>query len=137
LAFIAKQPRGTIMKTYFGLSLAMFAGVAIGATAINHLNAQGTPGAYVVIDSSEISDPQAFKKVIDDAPAIVAAAGGRFIIRTDNITALDGTPPKRFVVIAFDNMEKARSWYNSPANKPILDIGSRATKSRFFVAQGM
>jgi uncharacterized protein (DUF1330 family) len=26
--------------------------------------------------------------------------GGKFIIRTNNITDLDGAPPKRFVVIA-------------------------------------
>ena len=125
------------MKTYFGLALAMFAGVAIGATAINRLNAQGTPGAYAVADISEISDPQAFKKVIDEAPAVIAASGGRFIIRTENITALDGTPPKRFAVIAFDNVEKARSWYNSPASKALLDIQKRATKTRFFIVQGM
>jgi uncharacterized protein (DUF1330 family) len=137
LAFIANQQRGTIMKTYFGLAVAMLAGVAVGATAINRLDAQGTPGAYVVADISEISDPQAFKKVIDDAPAVIAASGGHFIIRTENITALDGTPPKRFAVIAFDNLEKARSWYNSPANKLLFDIQTRATKTRFFVVQGM
>jgi uncharacterized protein (DUF1330 family) len=125
------------MKTYFGLAVAMLVGVAVGATAINRLNAQGTPGAYVVADISEISDPQAFKKVIDDAPAVISAAGGRFIIRTENITALDGTPPKRFSVIAFDNVEKARSWYNSPASKQLLDIQTRATKARFFIVQGM
>jgi uncharacterized protein (DUF1330 family) len=96
------------MKTYFGLAVAMLAGVAVGATAINRLNAQGTPGAYVVADISEISDPQASKKVIDDAPAVIAASGGRFIIRTENITALDGTPPKRFAVIAFDNLTRLR-----------------------------
>jgi uncharacterized protein (DUF1330 family) len=136
LAFIAKQQRGTIMKMYFGLALAMLAGVAVGATAINRLNAQGTPGAYVVIDASEISDTQAFQKVIDDAPAIIAAAGGHFIMRNDNITALDGTPPRRYTVVAFDNVEKARNWYNSPAQKPILDIVRRVTKTRSFIVPG-
>jgi uncharacterized protein (DUF1330 family) len=125
------------MKTYFGFALALLAGIAIGATAINRLNAQGAPGAYVVADVSEISDRQAFQKVIDEAPAIITPAGGRFIIRTENITALDGTPPARFTVIAFDSMDKARSWYNSPASKTLLDIQKRATKTRFFIAQGM
>jgi uncharacterized protein (DUF1330 family) len=137
LAVHRQSTEGNLMKMYFGLAFAMLAGIAVGATAVNGLNAQGAPGAYVVGDISEISDPQAFKKVIDDAPAVISAAGGRFIIRTDNITALDGTPPKRFAVIAFDNLEKARSWYNSPASKPLLDIQMRATKTRFFVVQGM
>jgi uncharacterized protein (DUF1330 family) len=38
----------------------------------------------------------------------MAPLGGRFIIRTEDISALDGAPPKRFVVIAFDNVEKAK-----------------------------
>jgi uncharacterized protein (DUF1330 family) len=33
------------------------------------------------------------------------AFGGKYIIRTDKITNLDGTPPARFVVIAFDGVE--------------------------------
>jgi hypothetical protein len=45
MAFIANQQKDTIMKTYFGLALAMLAGAAVGAAAINRLNAQGTPGA--------------------------------------------------------------------------------------------
>jgi uncharacterized protein (DUF1330 family) len=125
------------MKTYFGLALALLAGIAIGATAINRLNAQGTPGVYVVADISEISDRQAYQKVIDDAPAAIAAAGGHFIIRTENITALAGTPPQRIAVIAFDNTEKARSWYNSPATKALLDIQNRSSRTRFFIAPGM
>jgi hypothetical protein len=39
----------------------------IGTSACWH-HAQGTPGAYAVVDISEISDPQAFKKVIDTMP---------------------------------------------------------------------
>jgi hypothetical protein len=75
------------MKTYFGLAVAMLAGIAVGATAINRLNAQGTPGAYVVADISEISDPQAFKKVIDDAPH--RAAGDPAATRTTAFPAAD------------------------------------------------
>jgi hypothetical protein len=31
-----------------------------------------------------------------------------YLIRTEEVTALDGAPPKRFVVLAFDSKEKAR-----------------------------
>jgi uncharacterized protein (DUF1330 family) len=31
------------------------------------------------------------------------------------MAGLDGTPPKRFVVIAFDSVEKAKAWDSSPA----------------------
>jgi hypothetical protein len=37
------------------------------------------------------------------APGAVAAFNGQFLACTEKITALDGTPPKRFVVISFDS----------------------------------
>jgi uncharacterized protein (DUF1330 family) len=32
---------------------------------------------------------------------------GRYLVRTNKITALDGTPPKRSINAVFDSMEKA------------------------------
>jgi uncharacterized protein (DUF1330 family) len=66
----------------------------------------------------------------------MTAFGGKFVIRTENIVALDGTPPKRFVVIAFDSVEKAKAWDASPAQREIADIRQRSTKSRQFVVDG-
>jgi uncharacterized protein (DUF1330 family) len=63
--------------------------------------------------------------------------GGKFIIRTNNITDLDGAPPKRFVVIAFDSVEKAKSWDSAPAQKEVNDLRKKSTKSRVFIAEGM
>jgi uncharacterized protein (DUF1330 family) len=63
--------------------------------------------------------------------------GGRYITRTDKITALDGTPPKRFVVIAFDGAEKAQAWNNSPAQKHVNAVRVKTTKSRVFLVEGI
>jgi hypothetical protein len=46
------------MNRYIALSLAMLAGAALGAAAVNGLHAQGKgPGAYAVFDISEINNP--------------------------------------------------------------------------------
>jgi uncharacterized protein (DUF1330 family) len=58
-------------------------------------------------------------------------------MRTGKITAIDGTPPKRFVVIAFDSMEKAQAWDNSPAQKEVNATRVKTTKSRVFIVDGM
>jgi uncharacterized protein (DUF1330 family) len=58
-------------------------------------------------------------------------------MRTENITAVDGTPPKRFVVIAFDNLDKAKAWKASAAQKEVDAIASKTTKSRQFFVEGM
>jgi uncharacterized protein (DUF1330 family) len=63
----------------------------------------------------------------------VAAFDGHFVTRTEKITALDGTPPKRFVIIGFDSVEKAKAWDASAAQKEVNDIRMKNTKSRSFV----
>src|ERR1700674_4023655 len=109
------------MNRYVTIGLAMLAGAAFGAAAVNGLNAQNkAPGAYAVIDISEITDSDTFtKQLLPKATPPVTAFGGQFIVRTENTVAINGTPPKRFVVIAFESMEKAKAWENSPAQKEI------------------
>jgi hypothetical protein len=38
------------------------------------------------------------------------------------IADLSGTPPKRFVIISFDGIDKTKAWYNSPAQEEINGI---------------
>jgi uncharacterized protein (DUF1330 family) len=111
----------------------------VGAAAISALHAQGTKPGYAVVDISEITDPEAFKGITSNpttTPSGMAALGGRFVVRTENITALDGTPPKRLVVIQFDNVEKAKAWNATPQVAEINAIRAKATKSRSFVVEG-
>jgi uncharacterized protein (DUF1330 family) len=113
---------------------AILASAALGTTAINVLHAQNkSPGAYVIVDISEISNPDGFKQLFPKAPAAVAAFNGTFVTRTEKITALDGTPPKRFVIIGFDDVEKAKAWNESAAQKEVNDIRLKNTKSRSFI----
>jgi uncharacterized protein (DUF1330 family) len=122
-----------VMKSYFGLGLATLAGAAFGAVAVNGLNAQGKAGAYVIVDISEVTNPDQFKTLLPKAPPAVAAFNGQFLARTEKITALDGAPPKRFVVISFDSVEKAKAWNDSAAQKEVNDIREKSTKSRSFI----
>jgi uncharacterized protein (DUF1330 family) len=125
------------MNRHISLGLAMLAGAVLGAAAVNGLNAQNkAPGAYAVVDLSEISNPDLFKTLLPKAEPASAAFGGKFVVRTENIVGLDGTPPKRFVVIAFDSIDKAKAWDASPAQKEITDIRQRSTKSRQFIVDG-
>jgi uncharacterized protein (DUF1330 family) len=126
------------MNRTIALGLAMLAGGAIGATAVNGLHAQGTAAAaYAVVDISAITDPDVFKTLGPKAGPAMAASGGKFIMRTDKITNLDGTPPARFVVIAFDSVAKAQAWNDSAAQKEVNDIRLQSTKSRSFIVEGM
>jgi uncharacterized protein (DUF1330 family) len=100
---------------------------------------QAKPPAIVVVDISDITDPEGFKAVTQRANANTTKAvdlGGRYIARTDKITALDGTPPKQLIIIAFDSAEKLQAWHNSPDTKRNDEIRAKTTKSRSFVVEG-
>jgi uncharacterized protein (DUF1330 family) len=108
-------------------------------------------GAFIPIDASTkgetyesqsktcyCNDPEGFKAILPKTdPAQLVAFGGKYVMRTENITAVVGTPPKRFVVIAFDNLEKAKAWSASPATKEVDAIRTRTTQSREFIVGGM
>lgn len=116
----------------------MLAGAAIGATAVNGLRAQEkAPGAYVVVDISAINNPDVFKTLFPIAGKAIDEFGGKYVIRTENITGLDGAPPKRFVVIAFDSMDKANAFHASAGMKQVDDIRMKSTNSRQFIVAGM
>ena len=114
--------------------LAMLGGVAIGAMAVNGLLAQGgPPRAYAIVDISEITDPATFQTLLPKTGPANAAFGGQFVARTENIVALDGAPPKRFVIIGFGSIERAKAWDASAAQQEINAIRIKSTKSRTFV----
>jgi uncharacterized protein (DUF1330 family) len=127
------------MKPSYKIAAATLAGVALGALAVQGLHAQAKPPAVVVVDISDVTDPEAFKAVTQRPTASTATVvhGGHYITRTDKITSLDGTPPKRFIIISFDSLEKAQAWHNSPDQKKIDEIRAKATKSRSFIVEGM
>jgi uncharacterized protein (DUF1330 family) len=128
------------MKTYYTVMAAMLAGMGMGAAAIDGLRAQGkAPGAYVIVDITEINDPETFKTSLPKAPQAMAAFGGRFVTQTNYITGLDGVAPLRFAIIAFDSLQTAQNWNDSAAQTEINAIRMKSTKSRSFIveAEGM
>src|SRR5271154_2511352 len=125
------------MNTRYKIALAMLAGAGLGAAAIQGLHAQAKPPVYAVIPILKITDADGYKAILAKGPAAAEAAGGHFVIRTDNITSLDGTPPQRFVLIAFDNMAQAQAWHNSAAQKEVDAIRAKTTTSLSFLVEGV
>jgi uncharacterized protein (DUF1330 family) len=135
--FTTKLKENT-MNRRIAMGLTLLTGVAIGATAIQGLHAQAKPPAYVIVAVRKINDAATYKTgVLDKAAAVIAAAGGHFVVRTDQITSFDGTPPVRFVLIQFDSPEKAQAWHDSAAMKDIDAARLKSTDSLSFSVVGM
>lgn len=126
------------MKIQYAVALAVATGLGLGSVAIRGLHAQSKPPVYLVIEINEISDADGFKAFLKMDPSNVVEvkdADGRYLVRTENVTVLDGTAPKRFVIIAFDNVAKAKA-YNDNI-KEAATIRIKTTKSRSFIVEGM
>jgi uncharacterized protein (DUF1330 family) len=122
------------MRVYLPVTLALLSGDRHWCRGRHRAQCQGKgPGAYAIVDISEISDPATFKTLLPIAGKANDQFGGKFIVRTENIAALDGTPPKRFVVIAFDSMDKAKAWDKSSLQGEVNAIRKKSTKSRTFL----
>jgi uncharacterized protein (DUF1330 family) len=126
------------MKTNQKLALAVLIGVAIGvagSVSIHARQMKAAPG--YVIAQVDVKDPATFKKYGDQVPGTLAPFNGHYIIRGGNPQAVEGTAPQRFVVIAFDSVEKAHAWEDSPAYVAIKPIRHSSATSTVFIAEGV
>ena len=123
------------MNSKLKLTLAMLAGAALGATAIQGLNAQTKSLAYIVAEV-DVTDAAMYQTYADRNTPIVQSAGGRFLSRGENLIALDGQAPKRLAIFQFDNMEKAKAYRDSAAYKEIIPMRDKSSKYRSFIVDG-
>ncbi|WP_322062934.1 DUF1330 domain-containing protein [Paraburkholderia sp. J63] len=66
----------------------------------------------------------------------LAPFGGRFIIHGGRVEQLEGKFRGNLIVIEFDDRERARTWYRSPAYQAILPLRTRhASGDVFFIDQ--
>jgi uncharacterized protein (DUF1330 family) len=93
--------------------------------------------AYVIVDV-DVQDPDAYAEYRAKAPATVAAAGGRYVVRGGGVTHVEpGWDFHRFVVLEFPSVAAARAWYRSPEYQRILPIRLRSTRSRMAFVEGL
>lgn len=125
------------MNATYRMALTLLAGAGLGAAVIQGLHAQAKPPIYAVIAIQKITDAEAYKPLPVKGQAAAEAAGGQYLIRTGNITGLDGTPPARLALIKFDSVDKAQAWYNSAAQKEADVIRAKSTESLAFIVEGL
>jgi uncharacterized protein (DUF1330 family) len=126
------------MRTNHKLILAVFVGLIIGVAgmAIYAQQTKTAPG-YVVAEV-DVHDAATFAKYGAKVPDTLKPFGAHYLVRGGKIEGVEGTAPKdRFVVIAFDSVEKARAWENSAAYEAIKPIRHSSATSRVFIVEGV
>jgi uncharacterized protein (DUF1330 family) len=119
----------SVMDANFKIALAVVAGAALGATAMQGLHAQAKPKAYTVAEF-EVLDDAAFAAYLPVvAPVIKAAGGHTFNTSTSGrIIGITGAPPKHVSLIEWDSTERAQAFLNSEAYKNTWPQRDKAEK---------
>jgi uncharacterized protein (DUF1330 family) len=137
--YSTRKEENAKMKIKGKIYAAVLAGVTIGVVGTAAIRAQQTKAApgYVVAEV-EVHDLDAMKQYGAKVPETLAPFNHHYVVVGHNIQALEGDPPKGgVVIIAFDSVEKAREWYDSPAYAAIRPIRQGATKSRLYIVEGL
>jgi quinol monooxygenase YgiN/uncharacterized protein (DUF1330 family) len=92
------------------------------------------PAYYV--SEFELTDPEGIKPYSAQVEATFRPFGGYYFVRGGKVSALEGEPAKRIVMIAFPSLERAQAWYDSPQYREIRPIRSRSAKSRVYIVEG-
>lgn len=93
--------------------------------------------AYLVADIS-VTDPESLAEYQQKVPAVVEKYGGRYIARGGAVeTKEGGWQPQRLVIVEFDDMDAARTFYESEDYAPLLKIRLAATDSRLVMVEGL
>jgi|SRR5271155_4308660 len=132
------------MRTTYKVAVALFIGISTGYVGAQTVRTQGAkpPPAYIIAeveaDPAKQANPVDAKRYAEEAPKSLAAFQARYLVRGGNVQTLEGDAPRGYiVVIAFDSVEQARDWYNSPAYEAIKPIRQNTTKSRLLLAEGV
>ena|SRR6187455_2054679 len=93
--------------------------------------------AYVIVEI-QVHDPVKFEEYKKQAPASIAAYGGKYLARGGAVETLDGDwTPERVVLLEFPSMERARAWYNSEQYAEAIRLRHASATSQFILVEGL
>ncbi len=126
------------MEMKYAVSLSLLAGIALGGTAIQMLHAQAKPPAYV-ISEIDVTDKEAYaKEFVPFAVKALKESGQKQLAAGGQTVSLSGEPPRsRIVLSIFENIDKAKAAYTSPAYLEARKIGDKYAKLRIFAVEGI
>jgi uncharacterized protein (DUF1330 family) len=126
------------MRTRVAVALAIALGFGLGASTVQTLHAQAKPPIYYIAEI-DVKNLDAYtKEYAPKAQALIKASGGRLVAAGQNVTSIEGEPPKKRVAVqVWDSMEKIRAWRNSAEFKEIRKIGEKYAKFRSFTVEGL
>ncbi len=94
--------------------------------------------AGYIIARVHVSDPGKYKNYTDVTPGLIAKYGGRFIVRGGETVTLEGPEETgRVVVIEFDSLEQAKTFYESDDYQAAIGLRAAASTGQLIAVAGV
>ena len=86
----------------------------------------------------EVTDTATYETYRQEVPALIAAHGGRYLVRGGAITVLEGGGvPHRQVILEFPDMAHLQAFYRSPEYQRLVKIRQSASNGTLFAIEGV
>jgi|HubBroStandDraft_1064217.scaffolds.fasta_scaffold30971_4 uncharacterized protein (DUF1330 family) len=93
--------------------------------------------AYVVVDV-DVYDPVVFEEYRQLGVPTLGRYGARVLARSEAAEPLEGDwRPRRFVILEFESVAKAKEWHASPDYARAKVIRQRSAETNSIVVQGL
>jgi uncharacterized protein (DUF1330 family) len=131
------------MRTYLTIAASVAVGMTIGGFAVQGLHAQAKAPLYLITEIDVTNADKYGEEFAPKAQASIRSSGGKFVLiggaganSAKPITAMEGTPPKRITIQAWDSMDAMKKWYESEAYQAALKIGKQYATFRRYAVEG-
>ena len=93
--------------------------------------------AYIVVEV-EVHDLERYENYKAMVSPSLAEYGGRFLVRGGNAETLEGDwSPKRFVMVEFPSVDKAKAWWDSSSYAEAKALRQATAKTQMIVVEGV
>ncbi len=93
--------------------------------------------AYLIVNIT-VRDRAAFEAYRERAPAVIAAHGGRYLVRGGPVEVMEGEPGlDRVVVLEFPSMAAARGFCHSADYAPLIALRRAASIAHIALVEGV
>ena len=93
--------------------------------------------AYIIVQV-DVQDPVRYEDYKKLVPPSLVKFGGRFLVRGGRTETLEGTwAPKRFVVVEFPDVERAKAWWASEEYAAAKALRQATSSTQMIVAEGL
>lgn len=92
--------------------------------------------AYVVVNV-DVDDPVQYEGYKTMVPPTIAAYGGKFLVRGAPLHEMEGTwPRKRLVIVEFPDVESAKRWWASPEYAEAKALRQAHSSAELVIVEG-